>query len=322
MTKQFQGGKLMNRRLFWLMTSLVVMALVVSGCGGAAPASEPQAPAPQEEAPAAEAPAQEEAPAAEEQAQEEAPAAEEQAQAEAPVTEEPAQEEAAADASGVTELTILWAQWDPADYLQEIGNMYEEETGVKVNVIQEPWGSFGDLFFTEMSAQGTAYDLVVGDSQWLGQATTQGHYLDLTEFLNSTGIAETVTPATLQYYGEYPPGSGAYWAYPTEGDANGWAYRTDLFEDPDEMAAFEAEYGYPLAPPETYEQLLDIAKFFTRPEENLYGAAVYTQADYDGLTMGFQNAFFSFGGNWADENFNVVGSTTVSEKQRLHTTEA
>jgi multiple sugar transport system substrate-binding protein len=39
---------------------------------------------------------------------------------------------------GIEEINILWAQWDPADYLQEIGDMYEEETGIKVNVIQEP----------------------------------------------------------------------------------------------------------------------------------------------------------------------------------------
>ncbi len=125
------------------------------------------------------------------------------------------------DTSGVTELNILWAQWDPADYLQEIGNMYEAETGIKVNVIQEPWGSFGNLFFAEMAAQGTSYDMVVGDSQWLGQGATQGHYLDMTDFLVSEGIAETVTPATLASYGEYPPGSGTYYGYPTEGDADG-----------------------------------------------------------------------------------------------------
>ena len=51
-------------------------------------------------------------------------------------------------------------------------------------------------------------------------------------------------------------------------------------------AAFEAEYGYPLAVPETWAQLMDIAKFFTRPDEGLYGAAIYTQLDYDALTMG------------------------------------
>lgn len=218
----------MNKRLFWLMTFLVIMTLIVAACAGgsAQPAEGTEQEAPAEE-PAAE--ATEEAPAEE-------PAAEATEEA---MAEEPAAE--AAPAGDVTELTILWAQWDPADYLQEIANMYEAETGIKVNVIQEPWGSFQDLFFTEMSAQGTAYDMVVGDSQWLGQATTQGHYLDLTDFLNETGIAGTVTPATLQYYGEYPTGSGTYWAYPTEGDANGWAYRRDLFEDPEEQAAFKEQ---------------------------------------------------------------------------------
>ncbi|MBP6440297.1 MAG: extracellular solute-binding protein, partial [Caldilineaceae bacterium] len=205
-------------------------------------------------------------------------------------------EAAAAPAAGaVTELNILWAQWDPADYLQQIGNMYEEETGIKVNIIQEPWGTFGDRFFTEMAAGGDAWDMVVGDSQWLGQATTAGHYLDMTEFMNSTGLKDSVTPATLTYYGEYPTGSGTYWAYPTEGDADGWAYRKDLFENPDEQAAFKAKYGYDLAVPTTWAQLKDIAEFFTRPDAGIYGVAIYTQKDYDALTMGFENVMFSYG---------------------------
>ena len=147
----------------------------------------------------------------------------------------------------------------------------------------------------------------IGDSQWLGQSTTAGHYLDMTEFLTSTGLKDSVTPATLTYYGEYPTGSGTYWAYPTEGDADGWAYRKDLFENPDEQAAFKAKYGYDLAVPETYAQLKDIAEFFTRPDQGLYGLAIYTQKDYDGLTMGVENAMFSFGADWKDADNNVQG---------------
>lgn len=222
-----------------------------------------------------------------------------------------------ADATGssgdVAELTILWAQWDPADYLQEIGNLYEEETGIAVNVVQEPWGSFYDRAFAEFAAGGSSYDLIVGDSQWLGQAAEQGHYVELTDFLVGEGIAETVTEATLTYYGEYPTGSGQYWAYPTEGDADGWAYRMDLFEDPDEQAAFEEEYGYPLAVPETWEQLMDIAKFFTRPDDGLYGAAIYTQKDYDGITMGYENVMFSYGARWQDPETNAVDGAANSE---------
>ena len=155
--------------------------------------------------------------------------------------------------------------------------------------------------------------MIVGDSQWLGQGVTQGHYVDMTDFMNSNGITETVTPATLQYYGEYPLGSGKYYAYPTEGDANGWAYRKDLFENPDEMAAFKAKYGYDLAVPETWAQLRDIAEFFTRPDSGLYGVAVYTQDDYDAIVMGYENVLFSYGGDWKDENNNVLGVVNSPE---------
>jgi multiple sugar transport system substrate-binding protein len=210
-------------------------------------------------------------------------------------------------AQGVTELNIWWAEWDPANYLQQVANEYAEETGITVNVVQTPWGNYFDRVATEWAAQGSAYDMVVGDSQWLGQGVTEGHYMDLTAFLNDNGITETVTPATLTYYGEYPTGSGNYYAYPTEGDANGWAYRRDLFENPDEMAAFEAAYGYALAVPETWQQLRDIAEFFTRPDSGLYGIGVYTQIDYDAITMGFENALFSFGSDWKDADNNVLG---------------
>jgi multiple sugar transport system substrate-binding protein len=222
---------------------------------------------------------------------------------------------------GVDELTIWWAEWDPANFLQQIGNNYEEETGIAVNVVQEPWGSYFDRVAAEWAARGDSFDMVVGDSQWLGQGVEEGHYLDLTSFMVDEGIAETVTSATLQYYGEYPPESGNYYAYPTEGDANGWAYRKDLFEDPDEMAAFEEEYGYPLAVPETWEQLRDIAEFFTRPDDGLYGVGVYTQIDYDAITMGFENVLFSYGVDWADEDnnvFDVVNSERAVEALELY----
>ena len=233
---------------------------------------------------------------------------------EAPPEEAPPEEAPPEEMPAVEEINIMWAQWDPADYLQQIGNMYEEETGIKVNVIQEPWDSFLTRFSTEMAAKGDTWDMVVGDSQWLGQGSTEGWYVNMTDFLVGEGIADTVTEATLTYYGEYPGASGQYWAFPTEGDANGWVYRKDLFEDPDEMAAFEAEYGYPLDIPENYDQFYDIANFFTRPDEGLYGVAIYGSNEYDSLTMGVQNTMFTYGGRWQNPDTNeVMGYTNSPE---------
>lgn len=201
------------------------------------------------------------------------------------------------------ELTIFWAEWDPANYLQELVNEYTEETGVVVTVETTPWGDFQTKTFAELNARGSAYDMVVGDSQWLGAASEGGHYVDMSDFIAEKGIDETFVPATLQYYAQY---GDKYWSIPLEGDANGWAYRKDWFEDPTEMANFEAAYGYALDVPETFDQLMDIAEFFHRPDENRYGVALYTQTAYDAMAMGLEQTIFTYGGDLGDYATNQV----------------
>src|SRR5688500_20243038 len=88
----------------------------------------------------------------------------------------------AAGPAAAQELTIFWAEWDPANYLQELVNDYTAETGVTVTVETTPWTDFQTKAFAEFNAQGDAYDMVVGDSQWLGAGSTAGHYGDLTGF--------------------------------------------------------------------------------------------------------------------------------------------
>jgi multiple sugar transport system substrate-binding protein len=206
------------------------------------------------------------------------------------------------------ELTIFWAEWDPANYLQELANEYEAETGVTVTVETTPWSDFQTKAFTEFNARGSAYDMIVGDSQWLGAASEGGHYVDLTDFFNKHKLGEIMAPATVKYYAEYPGNSGKYWAVPAEGDAVGWSYRKDWFEDPAEMAAFKAKYGYDLAAPTDWKQLTDIAEFFHRPDQNRYGIAIYTDNSYDALVMGVENAIFSYGAELGNfETYEVDG---------------
>lgn len=212
------------------------------------------------------------------------------------------------------ELTILWAEWDPANYLQELVNEYQAETGVTVTVETAPWPDFQTKAFTEFNAQGSAYDLVVGDSQWLGAGSTGGHYVDLSDFVNEHKITELMAPATMKWYSEYPANSGKYWSVPLEGDALGWAYRKDWFEDPAEMEAFKAKYGYDLGVPKDFKQLIDIAEFFHRPDQNRYGVAIYTQNAGDAIVMGVENSVFAYGGSLGDYGtFKVDGALNSPE---------
>src|SRR6266700_4956713 len=89
---------------------------------------------------------------------------------------EPSPEGAAGAASAESKapktVTIWWAQWAPADGLQELGQDYQKETGVAVKVHQIPWSNYQDQVFLNFGNKTTSFDIVVGDSQWLGRGAT------------------------------------------------------------------------------------------------------------------------------------------------------
>ena len=204
-------------------------------------------------------------------------------------------------------LTIAWAQWPPADYLQTLSEDFTTETGIKVDVVQIPWPSFQNQVDLAFVGKSDRYDIVIGDSQWLGMNSLGGHYVKLTDWINQNIEVDKIYGPAMTAFAEYPKGSGEYWALPAEVDANGYVYRTDLFEDPKEMKAFKDKYGYELAPPKTYKELRDIAEFFTRPPD-LYGIATYFSKEYDGITMGFQQVMWSYGGSYGDpKTYKVKG---------------
>lgn len=213
-----------------------------------------------------------------------------------------------------TSLTILWAEWTPADYLQELTKDFTTETGIDVRVVQESWGNFQQAFFTEMGKKDAAiFDLVVGDSQWLGKGSSEGHYVELTKWIKEHGVDVSMTTASITGYSEYPKQSGHYWAVPAEGDAMGFSYRKDLFENPEEKAMFREKYGYELGVPETWYQLKDIAEFFYRPEKDLYGVLNWCESQYDGLTMGVEALIWAWGAALGDDTTYRVRGILNSE---------
>jgi len=177
-----------------------------------------------------------------------------------------------AGAGGSKKIVIAWAKWEPADNLQKLAADYTKETGTEVEVQQIPWSDFETKINSAWSGQDSSFDMVVGDSQWLGKGATNGHYVDLTEWSKTEIPVADIEPAALKNYGEY---DGKLYAVPCMADGIGFSYRKDLFEDAAEKAAFKAKYGKELAIPETWEDFQKIAEFFTRPDKNLYGTALF-----------------------------------------------
>ena len=197
------------------------------------------------------------------------------------------------------ELTLCWAAWDPANALVEMSKDFEAQSGIKMNFEFTPWPNFTDRILNELNSGGKLCDLLIGDSQWLGGAAENGHYVKLNDFFDKEGIKMSdFAPATVNAYSTWPKGTPNYWALPAMGDANGWFYRKDWFEDAKNMEEYKAKTGAELAPPKTWAELKQVAEFFQGREVNgqkVYGAAIFTERASEGITMGATSALYPYG---------------------------
>jgi multiple sugar transport system substrate-binding protein len=202
------------------------------------------------------------------------------------------------------QLTLCWAAWDPANALVELSKGFTTKTGVAMKFEFVPWTSFADRFLNELNSKGKLCDLLIGDSQWIGGAAENGHYVKLNEFFDKNGIKMSdFMPATVLGYSEWPKNTPNYWALPAMGDAVGWTYRKDWFARPEIKAEFKKKYKRDLAPPKTYAQLKEIAEFFqgkTIDGKKVYGAYIYTERGSEGITMGVTNVLYDWGFEYED----------------------
>jgi multiple sugar transport system substrate-binding protein len=106
----------------------------------------------------------------------------------------------------------------------------------------------------------------------------------------------------LEVYGAEGYGriGDTWYGLPDDGDVFVMYYRTDLFEDPANQEEFQAQYGYELAPPKTYQEFDDIGRFLTAKysAEGIYGGAFQHAAGqaFDWFIGPYSGA----GGEWFD----------------------
>ena len=208
--------------------------------------------------------------------------------------------------SNAKSITLGWAAWDPANALQELTKEFTAETGIEVNFEFVPWPNFADRMLNELNNKGKTFDLLIGDSQWIGSGAVYGHYVKLNDFFDKEGISmDDFSPATVHAYSTWPKGSKNYYALPAMGDALAWAYRKDWFDRPELKSEFKKKHGYDLGVPASWNQLHDMCSFFQGREidgKKRYGAAINTERGSEGITMGVTAAMYAWGMEYENPN--------------------
>ena len=215
-----------------------------------------------------------------------------------------------AGATAQTELTFVWHAGTCADALVEIARDYPNPD-VRIVPALVPYGpEWHNRIASEFAIQGDAFDFAMWDSQSTAEFAGGGHAVLINDiFERSDYLAPELFPQrSLKQYGEYPDNSGQFYGLPINQDAYGMMYRRDLFENPAEQAAFRKKYGRELRVPQTYQEAREVAEFFTRPEQGLYGWGQMGGRAYDFATTASNSFMWSFGGElYNPETFEVLG---------------
>ena len=285
-----------QHRMFWtLLVALMVASLVLAACGGGQATPAP-APAPTEAAPAPEPTKAPEAQPAEPTKAPEAAPAEEGGAMMGP--------DGRASYAGLdkdlTGQTIRMANIGGAPYeaMYDQIKLFEEKTGAKVETV-----FLGDGFeIDRYLKQAYAADTVDFDVAW-NHTSFMSQYTPFVEDLNQYFTPEELaafSPAIIQA----ATMDGALQLIPRHADISAMHYRTDLFGDADLQAKFEAKYGYPLAPPETIDQMKEMAEFFVEEKAIDYGTQFAGKEE--ALAGRFYELLVANGGNYFDEAFEPI----------------
>ena len=179
---------------------------------------------------------------------------------------------------------------------------FERESGYTVNVhVQLPHPAL-NAHIDEAYAAGTAtYDVI---STHVKYAPAQQQWLlPLDPYFSEVELAD-FSPALLKLARV----EGALVQVPRTVDARILFYRRDLLTDPAEQERFQRQYGRPLAVPQTWDEVRDIATYFTRPP-GLFGFA------FPGHSSGLFGTFFELvamaGGTLFDEALNPSFNTSA-----------
>ncbi|MBT2498599.1 extracellular solute-binding protein [Agromyces sp. ISL-38] len=188
------------------------------------------------------------------------------------------------EASGT--IRVLAVEGPETDALVTEAANFTNDSGIEVKVDKVARDVWGQRKVAELTQDAGTYDVVFlgggDDAVWMLE---HAHVQDLTPYLGEDVVNDVLNHELFTTDDGAFVGAPQYYNFPVT------LYRADLFGDPEEQAAFEAEYGRELAAPTTFDELVDVATFFNRPDEGLYGTCL-GGVDW---SVFLDNTYFTYG---------------------------
>ncbi|MCH4551695.1 extracellular solute-binding protein [Aestuariibaculum lutulentum] len=188
--------------------------------------------------------------------------------------------------------------------LQKLWDRFCKSRNIKIEAEMIPL-ELHDLYdetLTKNGLQNGSWDIAHLNTDWIFDAVNAGAVENLSAFIKEQapdnfpeGWHESLLH--LQQINE-----GVY-GLPFHDGPECLIFRRDLFQNEAEQKEFKKQYGYDLKPPKTWHQFVQMAQFFNRPEENLYGCVFANYPDGHNMVFDFCLQLWTRGGALVgDEN--------------------
>jgi len=196
-------------------------------------------------------------------------------------------------------IRIAVRKFDPFEStLQKLWDAFCIQNNIKMEAEMIPL-DLHDLYETTISEKGLKegkWDIAHINTDWIFDAVNENAVLNLFSLIGENPPEN------------YPFGwhksllhlqklSNGIYGLPFHDGPECLIYRKDLFENETEKENFKNQFGYELSTPKTWQEFAEIATFFNRPEQNLYGAVFANYPDGHNMVFDFCLQLWTRGGS-------------------------
>lgn len=198
---------------------------------------------------------------------------------------------------------------------------YEQQSGEHIEILNRNDRTIMNDLDRGATAENPAYDVVVMRHRLLGALVQKRQVQPINSFLTDADAsfqpAQQLFPnwwRELSWYGD------KIYGYPYTGLTAFLCYRKDLLDDPENKRKFKARYHHEIAVPSNWKEYMQLAEFFTRPEQHFHGTYI---SGKQGLALWYEwlNFVYSFGGDILDTQHGwEYGDIVINSPQNVAAT--
>lgn len=222
-------------------------------------------------------------------------------------------------------IRMIGEAYAPLQALNKIKGEFETKTGINVEIIEKDHQAVVAELDQELSSRKVTYDLILLPHRLLGRLVEKRQVQPLTAFLKDSELHDPTFQPDQQLFDRWWKEIGWYkgtvYGFPFTNLTMYVCYRKDLLNDPTEKAGFRNRFGRELGVPKSWQEYMDVAEFFHRPDKGLYGTYVQGQ-QHIALWYEWLNFAYSFGGNILDSpQGSDYGDIVINSPENLKATE-